>query len=208
MSARGERPSLGDVISSAGLTVGLVTAWLYVAGWEYAYTYFDRFRIPLLMLDFPVEHFLVYGGLAVRKDVWVAVVCAAALVALLYAVARSSAWLGRFWVTTIVVGIIVVAFALARSAGSSAALADFAEQRSRDYAAYPRVRVTWEGVENSAGAISADLSKTDCGRLLAASKDRLFLIRPVREAGSIDLDTFVLPAEKTILRIEADYTSG
>jgi hypothetical protein len=88
-----------------------------------------------------------------------------------------------------------------------AALADFAEQRSTDYAAYPRVRVAWEGSEKSADALSADIGKTDCGRLLAANKDRLFLIRSVRGAGSIDLDTFVLPAEKTILRIESDYTS-
>jgi CHAT domain-containing protein len=43
--------------------------------------------------------------------------------------------------------------------------------------------------------------------LLASSKDRLFLIRPVHGAGGLDLDTFVLPTEKIILRIEADYTS-
>lgn len=207
MSAQGPKPSFGDVVSAAGLAIGLITAWLYVAGWEYAYTYFDRFRIPLLMLDFPLEHFLVYGGLVVRKDIWIALASAAVLLALFYALARGSGWLGRFWVTAVVVLIIVVAFALARSAGSSAALADFAEQRSTDYGAYPRVRVTWEGAEKSDGAVSADLSKTDCGRLLAASKDRLFLIRPVRGAGSLDLDTFVLPAEKTVLRIEANYTS-
>jgi hypothetical protein len=207
VSVQGQKPSFGDVLSAAGLTLGLITAWLYVAGWEYAYTYFDRFRLPLLMLDFPLEHFLVYGGLVVRKDVWVALACAVVLVALMFAVARWSARLRRFWVTAIVVLIIVIAFALARSAGNSAALADFAEQRSTEYAAYPRVRVTWEGAESSADAVVADLVKTDCGRLLAASKDRLFLIRPVRGAGSLDLDTFVLPAEKAIVRIEAEYTS-
>ena len=207
MSVREQKPSFGDVVSAGGLTVGLVTAWLYVAGWEYAYTYFDRFRIPLLMLDFPLEHYLVYGGLVVRKDIWIALACAAVLVALLFVVARWSSQLGRFWVTTIVVLIVVAAFALARSAGSSAALADFSEQRSTDYAAYPRVHVTWNGTENSAAAFVTDVVKTDCGRLLAVSKDRLFLIRPVRGAVSLDLDTFVLPAEKAILRIDADYTS-
>jgi hypothetical protein len=207
MSGQGQKPSFGDVVSAAGLTIGLVTAWLYVAGWEYAYSYFDRFRIPLLMLDFPLEHFLVYGGLVVRNDFWIALTCAAVLVALLFAVARGSARLGRFWMTAVLVLIILVAFALARSAGRSVALADFAEQRSSDYSAYPRVRVTWEGAENAAEAIAADLVKANCARLLAASASRLFLIRPVRGAPSLDLDTFVLSAEKTILRIEADYTS-
>jgi hypothetical protein len=47
----------------------------------------------------------------------------------LWVVARWSARLGRFTVTTIVVLIIVVAFVLARNAGNSAALADFAGQR-------------------------------------------------------------------------------
>ena len=207
MSGQGQRPSFGEVVSAAGLAVGLITAWLYVAGWEYAYTYFDRFRVPLLMLDFPLEHFLVYGGLVVRKDLWIAVVCAVVLVALLYAVVRWSLWLGRFWVTAVLVAIIVVAFALARTAGRWSALADFAEQRNTDYSAYPRVRFTWEGTEGADSAITADLLKTDCSRLLAASKDRLFLIRPVSGAASLDLDTFVLPADKTILRIKADYTS-
>ena len=130
---------------------------------------------------------------------------------------RLSPWLARlFWwhcfavalvgsatvLVTAIVVLIVIAFALARSAGNSAALADFAEQRSTDYAAYPRVRVIREGAESSADVV-ADIGKTDCGRLLAANKDRLFLIRSVRGAGSIDLDTFVLPAEKAIVRIEA-----
>jgi hypothetical protein len=202
-----EKPSFGDIVSAAGLAVGLITAWLYTAGWTYAYVYFDRFRIPLLMLDISSEHFFVYGGLVVQKNIWIALAFAVVLIALLWATARWSARLGRFAVTTIVVLIIVAAFVLARSAGSSAALADFAGQRRTDYAAYPRVRVTWEGSESAAGAFAADIAKTDCGRLLAASKDRLFLIRPVLGASNLDLDTFVVSAEKAVVRIGADYTS-
>lgn len=58
MNAEIGKLSLSDVVSAAGLALGLVSAWLYAAGWTYAYVYFDRFRIPLLMLDIPFEHFL------------------------------------------------------------------------------------------------------------------------------------------------------
>jgi hypothetical protein len=205
--SRTGEPSFADIISAAVVVIGLITSWLYLSGWIYAYTYFDRFRIPLLMLDLPSEHFLVYGGLVVEKTIWVPLACAVVLVAVAFVVTYYLGRLGRFWVTTIVLLTIALIFALAISAGSAAALADFAEQRSTDYAAYPRVRVTWEGAESVGSEVTADLTKTDCGRLLAASKERLFLLRPVRGAGSLNLDTFVLPAEKTIMRILADYTS-
>jgi hypothetical protein len=201
------RPSLADIVSVAGVAVGLGTAWLYTAGWIYAYVYFDRFRIPLLMLDFPFEHSLVYGGLVVRKEIWLALASVVVFIALWWALARWAARLGRFAVTMIVVLTIVVAFALARSAGRSAALADFAIQRRSDYAAYPRVRVTWEGVDAPADAFMGDILRTDCARLLAATKHRLFLIRSIRGAADVDLDTFVLPADKVVIRIRADYTS-
>jgi hypothetical protein len=208
VSIEHQKLTLGDVVSAAGLAIGLVTAWLYAAGWIYAYVYFDRFRIPLLMLDIPFEHFLVYGGLAVRKDLWFVLVCAVLVIAVLGAVAYWSSRLGRFAVSTIVVLLIIVAFALARGAGSSAALADFAGQRSTDYSAYPRVRVTWEGAHLPPDSLTGDILKTDCGRLLAVSKDRLFLIRPVRSASGLDLDTFILSGKAAVaVRIIADYTS-
>jgi hypothetical protein len=145
MSAENVELTLGDVVSAAGLALGLVTAWLYAAGWTYAYVYFDRFRIPLLMLDIPFEHMLVYGALVVRKNLGIALVCAALLIAHLWAIAYWSGRLGRFGTSTVIVLIIVATFALARGAGNSTALADFSDQRISDYSAYPRVRVTWEG---------------------------------------------------------------
>src|SRR4051794_27736449 len=58
-------PTLSEIIGSAAFALGLITGWLYVAGWTYAYHYFDRFRIPLLLVDLPREHLLIYGGLTV-----------------------------------------------------------------------------------------------------------------------------------------------
>jgi len=56
-------PSLGDVVSAATFVIAVITAWLYTVGWTYVYQYFIQFRIPLLLTDLPLQHYLVYGGL-------------------------------------------------------------------------------------------------------------------------------------------------
>ena len=54
----------------------------------------------------------------------------------------------------------------------------------------------------------ADLPGTDCGRLVLATADPLFLIRPIRGAANAPLDTFVIPRDGVkALRLKADYTS-
>ena len=68
MAKENEGLNLGDAVSSVGAALGLIAAWLYIAGWTYAYAYFDRFRIPLLLVDIPFQHMLVYGGLVVLKN--------------------------------------------------------------------------------------------------------------------------------------------
>ena len=53
-----------------------------------------------------------------------------------------------------------------------------------------------------------DISTTDCGRLVAAAKDRLFVIRPSREAQGADIDTYVISAELVLaMRITGNYAS-
>jgi len=130
------------------------------------------------------------------------------LIASLWAIAYWSSRLGRFGTSTVIVLIVVAVFALARGAGNATALSDFADQRVSDYSAYPRVRVAWGGANAPADEVAADILKSDCGRLLAVSKERLFLIRPARGASALDLDTFILSSKKAeALRIRADYGS-
>src|SRR5262249_24947133 len=92
MSATG-RPSLGDVVSAATLAVAFLTAWLYVTGWSYVYDYFDRFRIPLLMVELPIEHYFVYGGLVVRKNLEWSIAISFVLIGL--------AWTSVWWMGAI-----------------------------------------------------------------------------------------------------------
>jgi len=45
---------------------GLVLAWLYAAGWSYAYRWYARFDLGLNGLDLPVETVLMYGYWVLR----------------------------------------------------------------------------------------------------------------------------------------------
>jgi hypothetical protein len=201
-----DRPSLGDIISTAGLAVGLITAWLYVAGWSYAYRYFFQFDIPFLMLDIPFEQLLVYGGLVVQKNMWISIICSALLIAGLWALARWASLLGRFVVTATIVVLVIVAFGLARVAGHGAAMNDFTELQATGYRQFPRVELRWEGAGPPSDTLISDILKTDCGRLLFASKERLFLIRPVQTASDLPLDTFVIAGKKIdAMRLRNNY---
>jgi hypothetical protein len=93
----------------------------------------------------------------------------------------------------------------ARSFGAIAtADADFAVQRAEDYPAYPRVRFSLED-SMSPKDLLTDLADSDCGRLVLATSDRLFLIRPVAGANGTELDTFVVPGDDLkSIRITAD----
>jgi hypothetical protein len=108
-------PSLGDLVGVTAFVVGLISAWLYAAGWTYAYHYFDRFGIPLLMVDIPKENYFVYGGIVVRPFPF---------------------W-GLGLGLAIPLGVIVVAamFWLGHEAGVAAAHRQYSEQRRSDSSA-------------------------------------------------------------------------
>jgi hypothetical protein len=201
--------SLGDVVSSVGAALGLIAAWLYGAGWTYAYAYFDRFRIPLLLVDIPFQHMLVYGGLVVLKNLWSALLISTLLIIGLWGLSRWSRQLGRFLVSTIIVVGIAGVFALAHAAGIRTANNDFQAERGSDYEAYPRLRLLLKNETTSRpDEALGDTATTDCSRLVAATKDRVFLIRPSGDAPGADLDTYVIPAEQVlVMRITGNYAS-
>lgn len=202
-------PSLGDVVSASGFAVALVTAWLYTAGWSYAYHYFDRFRIPLLMVDLPFEHYLIYGSLVIWKNLLIVALVATLAIAIAWAFIRWATKLGRFRISALLVLLVLGMFALARFGGIAAARTDFLQQRLSDYAAYPRVALALKkDLAANLGSQLADLPGTDCGRLVLVSGGRLFLIRPIRGAAGTDLDSFIIPADQVeALRISSEYGS-
>jgi hypothetical protein len=117
-------PTLSEIIGSAAFSLGLVTGWLYVAGWTYAYDYFTLFRIPLLLVDLPREHLLIYGGLTVQKNPLAAVGVAVLVVAVVVILLTLRRRLGRTGITSVLVPGVLALFMLARLAGTATAAAD------------------------------------------------------------------------------------
>jgi hypothetical protein len=202
-------PSLGDLAGVIAFLVGLITAWLYAAGWTYAYHYFDRFGIPLLMVDIPKENYLVYGGIVVRQfPLWGLGLGLAVLIA-----ASLWRWIGAvLGQVALPLGLVAIAivFWLGHEGGIAAAHQQYSEQRLSDYSAYPRVQV-WpkEDAKAPAGSplASGDLIK-GCYRLLLHNQDRLFLVRPFKGTPAADLSMLIIPWDQVnLIRVLAEYTS-
>jgi len=186
--------SLTDVAGAGAFVVGILMAWLYVAGWMYAYTYFDLFRVTLLMTELPREHYFVYGGLTLWKSLTWSAVAAVGLAALVALAVSFGDRIGRAGLVAGALVVLVVLFLLARLAGMQGAYSDFATQRSTDYRAYPRVVATLKPSGRPGSTVaSAGIAASGCARLVLSTKERLFLIRPRKDAPALELHTHILP---------------
>jgi hypothetical protein len=205
-TAQKEKPSsLGEITGFAAFAAGL----LYLAGWTYGYHYFDRFGIPLLMVDIPKEDYFVYGGIVFMQfPIW-------ELVIVLIIIAGIALWrwlrldAGRLKVPLVVLALLAV-FWLGHQAAVVAAHQQFVHQRESDYSAYPRVQL-WpkESARLPEGSpwASADLTN-GCYRLILHNKERLFLLRPIKGAAAAELAIMITPWEQIgLLRVLPDYTS-
>jgi hypothetical protein len=202
-------PSLGDVVSAATFVIAVVTAWLYAVGWTYVYQYFIQFRIPLLLIDLPLQHYFVYGGLVLWKNIWISIAVSVAVLVLAWTCVRLASRLGRFALSAIVIVAILTLFIMGRAAAIATARAEFLYQYQNDYPAYPRVAlILKKEASETIGDRLGDIAKTDCGRLVLFSAGRLFLIRPVREVPTAKPDSFVLFADQLqALRLLDEYES-
>src|SRR3954447_17224633 len=95
-------PSLGEIVSAATFVIAVLTAWLYTMGWTYVYHYFLQFRIPLLLIDLPLQHYLIYGGLVLWKNVWASLAISVGVLVLCWVCVRFASRLGRFVLGAIV----------------------------------------------------------------------------------------------------------
>jgi len=201
--------SVGEIAGAGAFAIGLISAWLYAAGWTYAYHYFDRFGIPLLMVDIPKENYFVYGGVVVQQfPLWGLAVGITGITAI--ALWR---WLGltaaRFKAALGALALIAV-FWLGHQAAVVTAHRQYTRQRETDYSAFPRVQV-WpkEGTKSSDASplVSAD-STNGCYRLLLHNQNRLFLLRPLKGAPAANLPVLISPWDQiAFIRVLPDYTS-
>src|SRR5262249_9734268 len=158
------------------------------------------FRIPLLMIDIPFEHYLLYGCEVVLKNPRAATLAVVASVSLIWIAARLSQQVGRFWLTTILLIVLAGLFWIGSLGGILTAGSDFRLERENDYEAYPRLSLLFkDNVPKVHLERLADIATTDCGRLVIFSKDRLFVIRPIQGASAAQLDSFVIPMDQVAL---------
>lgn len=202
-------PTLKSVVEASAFLITLCSIWLYLAGWTYAYHYFDRFRVPLLMVELPLEHYFVYGFIVIRQHIgWVVAISLAALALVLFW-NRLPAPVRQRKIALAAV-FILIGFWLGHAAGVSTAHAQFQQQRTSDYAAYPRIQVwrTAKAGKNPNNAPSAEELAKGCHRLLLHNQGRLFLFRPFQGAPAADLATVILPwSEIASIRVLPEYTS-
>lgn len=200
---------LGRAAALSALIIALATAWLYLVGWSYTYQYFNYFGIPLMMVNIPREYYLVYALNVLKDMVWWIVSGILLLAAVLFAFR----WLPprfRPWRSGIGLAAVMGVFLLGPAAGSSVALDQVVRQRMADYPAFPRIQVWIKEVEGAGQGARPSVAglAAGCYRLVLHNQDRLFLIRPFREARAVEVPTLIVPWDDVAaVRILPDDTS-
>lgn len=175
---------------------GLVLAWLYAAGWSYAYRWYARFDLGLNGLDLPIETVLMYGYWVLRAH-WVLLLPVLAVWPLWTLVApavrrRGAAGLrrvSRLLLPAVLPLAALLAFALAYTLGARAADQRFVAHRDHGFRCLPRARVGLVPHTDRGPAIAAladGLARTAPPpgtpeaewRLLVQSTSLLVLIKP------------------------------
>ena len=115
---------------------GLVLAWLYAAGWSYAYRWYARFDLGLNGLDLPTETVLMYGFWVLRAH-WYLLLLALPVWPLWTLIPRAV----RRWAVYGLPLVLILGFVLAYALGARAADHRFAAHRDSGFRCLPRARV-------------------------------------------------------------------
>lgn len=187
---------LAGYAAGLGLLVGLIAAWLYMAGWAYAYHYFGHYRLGLAPLAIPREYIALYG-------LWVAQAHPLQLglaVLLLVLVAGAPPALQeqpvvRWLLRTATVALVVLLCFLGYSLAVELAERQHAEDAADDFPGHPRLQVwvvdAW-AADSALGPLAKELAE-GCHRLLFQNTTALFLFRPRRDAALVDLPVLTVP---------------
>lgn len=210
MSASNKGPDLGAIVAAISLFIGVVTAWLYMTGWTYAYWYFDKFQLGLLALDIKREAFLIYGFWVVIENwLWLLAAIIIGLVLSFWRPQPSADFPKTIWAWFGLV-LVVAVFVLGYFGGRSTSEIHFAEDQASGYEAARRVEVIadtdWlqkQGTQELAKGLAGG-----CFRLLLKTKDDVFLIRPVKGFEASSQPLLAIPwSEVEAMRILTDSDS-
>ncbi len=190
------------------LTLG--AALVYVAGWTYAYHYFDHFQLGLLTLEIPAEYYFMYGFWVFRDWWWlVLAVLLGAFYFPLLATRLPAAVL--HWGRPALPGLALVVFVAVHWLAVYEANGDFYRQRDADFPDYPRARVWLKPADKQDEARLAALRAAlpeGCHRLLLQNQDKLFLFQPPAQAAAVELAAVQVPlSEVQGLRVLPQFGS-
>lgn len=180
-------PSRGGLTASLNLTllVGLGTAWLYTAGWSYAYRWFSEFELGLIGLDIPHEYLLLYGFFTLRGALWVPILVMVAGVVVWWLISQattSSAWQDEvptfLWRTALIW--LLLAFLIAAHLGEAQGARDYRRHYDQGFARFPLAQV-WVKPGALTSKLTNDLANLKY-RVLFHGKglDKLYLIKDPR----------------------------
>lgn len=189
-----------------GAITGVATAFLYIAGWSYAYHYFQCFHLGLIGLEIENEYFLLYDFWVWRANLCWMLPCLLAAISLLLLFQRF--WQQRpellHWLRPVAqIGVptsLLLLFLALYQLGAWTGQADFAREQRADFPSYPRVKV-W--LKDKQDARAAELVK-GCYRLLLRGKEQLYLFRA--DGVSERIPTEIVPSsEVATVRLLPQY---
>jgi hypothetical protein len=170
-----------------GVITSVATAFLYIAGWSYAYHYFQQFHLGLIGLEIEHEYFLLY-------DFWVWKAHLCWMLPCLLVAFGLPLLFQRFWQqrpelrsrlravawTGVPIALLLL-FLFLYQLGAWTGQAEFAREQRGDFPSYPRVKVWLKDDKDKRGEV---LSK-GCYRLLLRGKEQLYLFRPDKVSSGI-----------------------
>jgi hypothetical protein len=183
-----------DVLGRVGAVSAVIAAWLTLAGWAFAYTYFAGFGIGISGLGLDLETLPLWGFEALRARWWQVLGGLAAVLTAFAALSASVA--GARMLLVVLLPAVALAFLAAVWTGRQKALDDLHFFRENDWPGFVRAIVHLDpgvsGGDATLAAMAGDLAD-GCHRMLYANATHLYLIRPLAGRAGLGMATTVVP---------------
>jgi hypothetical protein len=200
-SAPSSSPARTDwikIIGEAGLILALVTAWLYLAGWRFAYNYFDAFGVGISAVEIKREFILTYGFWVLCEFTWWVLSTALVLLGLIWLWRWSNKGRDPMIIAAITIVAIVTFFFFGHWMGGLAGQQRFDGLRAKGFPGFNSVRVwvTAKDVEDL-GSLTPLLkslaSPNACFKKLYADSKHLYVFDPVADEPNLPITVTKIP---------------
>ncbi len=188
-----------------GKIITLLVPLLYIAGWSYAYHYFDRFHLGLLGLDIPKEYLFVYSFMVIKWQYYIFVLILTGLAIGYFLIKLAvkkylkrhpssdtlEAKIQSIMLATLAIAVLMM-FWVFYLLGNRASQQNYDYEKTNDFPSYPRVKVWVKTEEKQPKDAKASEWEKGCYRLLLKNKENLYLFYPGNQKDKISTD--IIPA--------------